>query len=111
MDSEIEKKVQRLSLLEQNMQNLALQKQNFQLQVGELESAEEQLGKSDEAYKIVANILVKSPVDDLKEEVSKRIEVAQLRISSLEKQEKKLREKAKALQKEVLGGLESQDEQ
>ena len=101
-----EQKIQQLTLLEQNLQNTTVQKQNFHLQLLELESALKELEESSEAYKIVANIMIKGSKEQLKGELSEKKEIVEMRIKSLEKQEGKLSEKAAELQKEVLGNIE-----
>ncbi len=106
VDKETEQEIQQLSMLEQNMQNTSVQKQRFQAQLMEIESAMEELEDTDEAFKIVANIMVKSDSNKLKTQLSEKKEVLELRINSLEKQESKLQEKAEELQKRVLGKIE-----
>src|SRR4030042_6531183 len=105
MNQETEHKIQQLTLLEQNLQNLTMQKQSFQIQLLEIESALKELEKTQEAYKIVANIMVKGNKEQLKKELNEKKETLELRISTIEKQEKKLRQKASALQEEVLGKI------
>ena len=105
-DKESEERIQQLTLLEQNLQNTALQKQNFHLQLLEVEAAMKELEQSSEAYKIVANIMVKGDKAELKKELSEKKEMLDLRIKSLEKQETKLRERASEIQQEVLGRIE-----
>jgi prefoldin beta subunit len=105
-NDEAEQKIQQLTLLEQNLQNTTVQKQNFHLQLLELESALKELEDSSEAYKIVANIMIKGSKESLKSELSEKKDIVEMRIKSLEKQEGKLREKASELQKEVLGNIE-----
>ncbi|MBS1266669.1 MAG: Prefoldin subunit beta [Candidatus Woesearchaeota archaeon] len=106
MDKETEKKIQQLSMLEQNAQNTTVQKQNFQVQLTEVDSALKEIDNSDDIYKIVSNIMVKSEPKKLKKELTDRKEMIEIRIQSLEKQEKKLKEKASSLQKEVLEKIE-----
>ncbi len=105
MNQETEHKIQQLTLLEQNLQNLIMQKQSFQIQLLEIESALKELEKTQEAYKIVANIMVKGDKEQLKKELNEKKEILELRISTIEKQEKKLKQKASALQEEVLGKI------
>ncbi len=101
-DAETENKINQLSMLEQNLQNLALQKQQFQNQNLEIESALTELEGSEEAFKIIGNLMVKVTKDKLKNDLSNKKETMQLRIKSLEKQESTFREKTKALQEEIL---------
>ena len=109
MNKQTEQKIQQLGLLEQNMQATAVQKQGFQLQLLEVESALKELQQTEEAYKIVANIMIKATKADLKKELKDKKEVLELRINSIEKQENKLREKASSLQKEVLGDMKNKE--
>jgi prefoldin beta subunit len=102
MDSEVQNKINQLSMMEQNLQNFALQKQQFQAQLMELESAEKELKDSKEAFRIIGSIMVASDKEKLQKELAEKKEVINLRIESFEKQEAKLREKAEAMQKEVL---------
>lgn len=102
ISKESEKKISQLQMLEQSMQNLLMQKQQFQLQQVETESALKELEKVDEAYKIIGNIMVLSKKDDLKEDLSSKKEIVDLRIKNMEKQEDQLREKASKLQEEVM---------
>ena len=95
-------KVNQLSMLENNLQNLGMQRQQFQSQMAETESALGELEKSQDTYKILGNIMVKVEKEKLKKELDSKKETMQVRMQSLEKQEEKLREKAKTLQEEIL---------
>ena len=96
----------RLQLIEQNVQQFLMQKQQFKSQLNELESALNELKETPEAYKIVGNIMVKSSQESLTEELTNKKEMVELRISTLEKQEHQLQEKAETLRKEVMKKLE-----
>jgi prefoldin beta subunit len=102
MEKELQNKINQLSLMEQNMQNFALQKQQFQAQLMEIESAEKELKDSKEAYKIIGSIMVASDKSKLEKDLADKKEMLKIRIESFEKQEAKLKEKAEAMQKEVL---------
>lgn len=102
MDNDVQNKINQLSMMEQNLQNFALQKQQFQAQLLEIESAEKELKDSKEAFKIIGSIMVATDKDRLMKELAEKKEVINLRIESFEKQEAKIREKAEAMQKEVL---------
>ena len=99
---ETEKQIQQLQVFEQNMQTLQMQRQNLQLQISEIETALEELSTTDKAYKIVSNIMVASKIPKLTTDLQSRKEVVELRVKTLEKQEKSLKEKASALQSKVL---------
>lgn len=94
-----------MQLLEQNMQNFMQQKQQFQSQLIEINSAIEELEKSEEAYKIIGNVMVLSKKEDLKKDLGSKKEMVELRIKTIEKQEAELKEKAKKLQGEVLSEM------
>jgi len=98
---ETEQKIAQLQLYEQSLQNILMQKQQFQTQSLEIESALKELESTKEAYKIVGNIMVASKKEDLKKELESKKETITLRITTMEKQENQIREKAKKLQEEV----------
>ncbi len=106
MSVETQKKIQDLQMLEQNLQNFLMQKQNFQMQMIEIDSALEELAKTDKAYKIVGNLMVASDKQELEKDLHSKKELVELRIKSIEKQEKSIKERASKLQKEVLGNME-----
>ena len=53
-------KISQLQMFEQSINNLLMQKQQFQQQLIEIDSALEELKTTENAYKIIANIMVKS---------------------------------------------------
>jgi prefoldin beta subunit len=108
MEKDIQNKINQLSMMEQNLQNFSAQKQQFQAQLLELESAEKELKTSKEAFKIIGNIMVASDKNNLLKELSEKKEMLNVRIDSFEKQESKIKERAEALQKEVLDEMNKQ---
>jgi prefoldin beta subunit len=111
MDKELQNKINQLSLMEQNLQNFALQKQQFQAQLLEIESAENELKDSKEAFKIIGSIMVASNKEKLQKELVDKKEVLRIRIESFEKQEAKIKEKADAMQKEVLDEMKKTEKE
>lgn len=103
-----EEKIKELQLIEQNSQQYVMQKQQFQTQLVEIDSALQELDKTDESYKIIGNIMVKTDKKVLKEDLTKKKEIFELRIKTLEKQEAKLKEKAKEIQKDVLKDMKNE---
>ncbi len=100
-NNEMSEKVQELQILEQNFQNILLQKQAFQLELDESKKASEEIKKSgDEIYKIIGNIMIKTDKKDSEEEINKKIEICELRLKTLEKQEKTISEKLEKLKQE-----------
>ena len=111
MDNGVQNKINQLSMMEQNLQNFAMQKQQFQAQLLEIESAEKELKDSKEAFKIIGSLMVATDKEKLQKELAEKKEVMNLRIESFEKQEAKLREKAEAMQKEVLEDMKKTDKE
>ncbi len=105
--TDVQEKINKLSTMEHSLQNFLAQKQVFQAQLLEITSALDELKKSEEAYKIVGNIMVKSNKDDLSKDLEQRKETAELRVKTLEKQEEKMREKTAELQAEVMKEMSS----
>jgi prefoldin beta subunit len=102
---DVQEKINKLSTMEHSLQNFLAQKQQFQAQLLELVSALEELDKTDQAYKIVGNVMIKSSKDDLKKDLEQKKEMMELRIKNLEKQESKMREKTSELQSEVMKSM------
>jgi prefoldin beta subunit len=105
ISKETQESISRLQMLEQNVQSVLMQKQQFQAQLFELESALKEIEKTDEAYKILGNVMLKTDKTALKAELSSKKELIDLRLKTLDKQEKQLKDKAESLQKEVMGKL------
>ena len=111
MSDEMQNKINQLSMMEQNIQNFSLQKQQFQAQMLEVESAEKEIEESKEAYKIIGSIMVAQDKDKIKKELKDKKEVLNTRIESFEKQEVKLKERAEAIQKEVLEDMKKSEKE
>ena len=109
VNQDTQEKIQRLQMIEQNLQNFMAQKQQFQSQLFELENALKELGTTSQAYKIIGNIMVASDKEALTKDLEQKKEIAELRISSIEKQEKQLKEKAKKIQEEVMGNMKKNE--
>ena len=106
VQKETEEKIAQLQLLEQNLQNTLMQKQHFQSDLMEAENALNEIDTAEEVYKIVGNIMISKKKEDLKKELDSKKEITNIRIKNLEREESKVREKASALQKEVIGEIE-----
>ncbi len=100
--AELQEQINKIQLLEQNVQAIAAQKQQTQTQLFEIESALKELDGSKESYKILANIMIKTSQDQLKKELNEKKEIIDLRMKTLEKQEKQIKEQIKTLQEEIV---------
>ncbi len=108
ISKETEEKIQQLQLFEQNLQNFIMQKQTMQMQIVELESALDELKKTETAYRIVGNIMVKANKEELVKDLESKKEVSALRVKTIEKQEAMIRERAAKIQTEVLGEIKEE---
>ena len=102
---ETQESIGKLQMIEQNVQTLMMQKQQFQAQQFEIDSALKEIEKTDESYKIVGNVMIKADKAGLKEELSKKKEIIDLRLKNIDKQEEQLKKKAETLQKEVMSKM------
>ena len=105
MDKETQEKVNKLQMMEQNLQGLLAQRQQFSSQLAEIESALKELETTEPVYKLVGNILVKTAPEKLKQELTQKKEICELRIKSLEKQETQIRERSSALKEDVMKSI------
>lgn len=104
-----QEEIQQLQKLEQNLSNISSSKQSIQTQIMELESALKELKNQTQAYKIIGNVMVQANAAKLKEDLSEKKSLYELRIKTIEKQENQLKEKSKELQAKVMKQI--QDEQ
>lgn len=104
-EKELQEKISKLQLFEQNLQQFSMQKQQFQTQLAEIDSALKELETTQNAYKIIGNIMVASDKNILKKELEEKKEMVDIRIKTIEKQETQIREKAQTLKDEVMGKL------
>ena len=108
MEKDTEKQIGQLQMMEQGMQTFLMQKQQLQTQLIEIESALKELKNTDQAYKIIGNIMVKTNKEELEKDLKSKKDAVDLRIKTLEKQEKQMKDKSKVLQEEVMKKLKSE---
>lgn len=100
-----------LQTAQQQGQAISIQHESLTIQKMEIEKALEELKKtkdSEEVFKAVGPILVKSTKSNLTKELGEKKESIEMRLSSLEKQDAKLREKVKELQTKLQELLRSE---
>ncbi len=102
---EAQESVQRLQMMEQNLQTLNMQRQQFQAQLFEVEGALKEVTTAPVAFKIVGGIMIGTDKESLQKELQGKKELLELRVQTLEKQEKQVKDKAKKLQEEVLASV------
>jgi prefoldin beta subunit len=101
-----------LQAYQQQMQTVLIQKETLSIQNMEIDKALDELGKvkNEDVFKAVGPILIKSDKDKLKKELGEKKETIDLRLKSLHKQEKRMKEKMEENQKkleEILKGPET----
>lgn len=101
----IDQKINNLSRMEQSISEMTEQKKNFQTQLLEIEATIKELNKEKETYKIIGNFMFKKNTKEIKEELTEKKELLQIRIKSFEKQEKEAEKQFKELQKEIMEKL------
>lgn len=92
-----------MQILEQNMQSLLMQRQTFQLELSETQSALKELeNSSEEVYKIVGNLMIKSDKSKIKNDLLDKEKIINLRVKTLEKQEGFLMDKLEKLREKII---------
>ncbi len=110
----MQQKIQEMQGKEQQLQRFSMQKQTFQAEAKEANSALEEVKDSeeDELYKIAGQVMIKSKKEDLVKELEEKKKTMDLRVNSIEKQEKKIKESLDSLKGDVEKALGSgQDNQ
>jgi len=98
-----DKNIQEVQFLEQNLQNLLFQKQAFQMELTETQSALKEIENSqDDAYKLIGQLMIKISKSKIKEELSDKEKILNLKIKNFEKQEKYLSEKLEQIRKQII---------
>ena len=110
MDKGTEEKIGQLQMYEQSIQSILMQKQQFQGQLSEVQSALSEIAKSEVSYKIIGNLMVKAAKEEVQKELEARDASLHIRLKSLDKQETTIREKAKALQEEIMGTMKDEEQ-
>ena len=108
MEKTTQDKITELNQIEQNLHQFLEQRQAFQTQLLEIESALKEIKQTEKSYKIIGNIMVAAEKDDLEKELGSKKEMLSVRIKTIENQEKKIKEKAQKLQKEVMENMEKE---
>lgn len=107
-NQELGKKIQEMQILEQNFQSILMQKQSMQLELNEIVNALQEIRKSsDDVYKMVGNIMIKSDKSELLKELEEKKKILEVKLHSVDKQEKILTEKSESLRNDINNSLKS----
>lgn len=94
--------IEELQSLESGIQSLLMQKQNLQIELNESLNALSEVEKTnDEVYKILNGIMLKADKSKVLAELKEKKKLFELRIGSIEKQEKIFEEKAEKIRKQL----------
>src|SRR3989344_3157169 len=98
-----DKKIQEIQVLEQTLQNLLMQKQAFQMELSETELASKEVENAKgEVFKIIGQLMIKTENKKIKDELSHKERLLNLRLQSMEKQESALTKQLEKLREEVV---------
>ncbi len=94
---------QELQIIEQALQNILLQKQTFQMELSETQSASSEIeNSSDEVYKVVGQLMLKSDKKKILLELSEKSRILELRLNAIDKQEESMMQKLETLRESVV---------
>jgi len=102
LDNDTNKQIEELQAIDSTLQNFLAQKQTAEIEVNELMNAIEEINKTDDdAYKIVAGIMIKADKKILLADLEEKKKMLDMKIQAVEKQEDLLGAKATELKKEI----------
>jgi prefoldin beta subunit len=104
MDANQQQLLQSAAVLQQQLQNIMAQKEAIGVQVLEMKKAIDELdnSKEKEVYKIAGPILIKSPRAAVLKEIKERDEAFNLRLKSLDKEEKSIKLKIEDMREKLV---------
>ncbi|MEM2088041.1 MAG: prefoldin subunit beta [Thermoproteota archaeon] len=105
---QLQEKLSRLQQLQQTLESLYIQKEQAKLEAREIESTLQELSSIDEntpVYRVTGRILIKKNRVDLINELNEQKELVKVRISAIERQETKVRERATELETDLKNAL------
>jgi prefoldin beta subunit len=105
----VQNQINMLQQLQQQLQTILQQKAQYELAVREARRAQEEIKDSDNdavMYMSVGTIMMQKKKDVVDAKLTEKIETLELRIRSLEKQEKMLQGKFEQLQSQIKAAIE-----
>jgi len=100
--------IQQLQMMEQSLQQFSMQKQQYEAQLRDVQNALGELGKTEESFKIIGNVLVKMKKEHLIAELDEKKVMLTKRVDTLTSQEEKLRSNMKTLQEKVMENINNE---
>ena len=105
----IQNQINMLQQMQQQMQTILSQKNQYELAIQEARRALEELNESQDSvvvYMNVGSVVMQKSKPDVISKMNEKIELLDIRVKSIEKQEKLLQEKFEKLQQQVRQELE-----
>ena len=105
----VQNQINMLQQLQQQLQTVLNQKNQYELAAQETRRAVEELDEASAdaiVYMTVGTIVVQKPRDEVRQKLQDKAETFEIRIKSIERQEKVLQEKFEKLQAQVKQALE-----
>ena len=105
----VQNQLSMLQQIQQQLQNVLQQKAQYELAVREAKRAQEEIKDSaDDAvmYMSVGTVMMQKKKDVVEAKLTEKVETIELRIKSLEKQEKMMQTKFEQLQNQIKAALE-----
>lgn len=100
----VQNQINMLQQMQQQMQNILSQKGQYEMAMQEANRAVEELNESDDGvvvYMSVGTVVMQKPKPEVISKLNEKAEMLEIRIRSIEKQEKMLQEKYEKLQAQV----------
>ena len=107
MKSETQEKIAQLQMIEETLQQYASSKQAINTQILEIDSALTEIEGKKSAYKIIGAIMIEKSGSDIKTDLLDKKKALDIKMSSIEKHEEKIRSKFESLQKEVMSEIKN----
>jgi len=110
MDSQLQEKIEVLRGLEMQLENMLMQRQTVQIELNEsLNALEEVKNTKDDVFKILSGLMIRVDKEKAVKELEEKKKIAEMKVNSIEKQEKLLSEKADKLRKEITSSVEKNE--
>ncbi|HLC77533.1 MAG TPA: prefoldin subunit beta [Candidatus Nanoarchaeia archaeon] len=101
-----QEKLQEMQIIEQSLNNVLMQKNVFQMELSETDSALTEIEKSSgEVFKVIGQLMIKTEKEKIKNDLSNKKKLIELRLKNLEKQEASLSDKLEDVRDDLMPDL------
>lgn len=98
-----ENNLEKMQSIQGHLRQILMQKQAFQMELDETVSSLNEVEKSkDDIYKVVGQLMIKSPKDKILEELKNKEKIISTRLKRLDEEEERLNTKTKKLREELI---------